>query len=70
MNVKGNGAFLISFCLLAFQTLADQISANLDKLKKILNERGRALGVKPKSAIPIEVPFGMLLPYLLTTSYI
>jgi hypothetical protein len=70
MNVKSNGAFLISFRLLAFQTLADQISVNLDKLKKILNERGRALGVKPKSAIPIEVPFGMLLPYSLTCNYI
>lgn len=67
MNVKINGAFLISFCLLAFQTLADQISASLDKLKKILNERGRALGVKPKSAIPIEVPFGKLLRSLLVT---
>ncbi|XP_024366464.1 uncharacterized protein [Physcomitrium patens] len=37
---------------------ANLISAHLDDLKKTLYERGKALGVKPKSAIPIEVSTG------------
>jgi len=41
-----------------FQNRANHVSANLDDLKKTLYERGRALGVKPKSAVPIEVSTG------------
>lgn len=43
-----------------FQNRANDLSAHLDELKKTLYERGRALGVRPKSAVPIEVSTGML----------
>lgn len=42
-----------------FQNRANDLSAHLDELKKTLYERGRALGVRPKSAVPIEVSTGM-----------
>jgi hypothetical protein len=41
-----------------FQSRANHLSASLDDLKKTLYERGRALGVKPKSAVPVEVSTG------------
>jgi hypothetical protein len=40
------------------ESRANHLSASLDDLKKTLYERGRALGVKPKSAVPIEVSTG------------
>ncbi len=43
---------------LGLQSRANHLSASLDDLKKTLYERGRALGVKPKSAVPIEVSTG------------
>jgi len=47
-----------SFSSWEFQNRANYLSATLDDLKKTLYERGRALGVKPKSAVPIEVSTG------------
>jgi hypothetical protein len=42
----------------SLENRANHLSATLDDLKKTLYERGRALGVKPKSAVPIEVSTG------------
>lgn len=42
----------------SLENRANDLSANLDELKKTLYERGRALGVRPKSAVPIEVSTG------------
>uniref|UniRef100_A0A7I4ANT8 Uncharacterized protein n=1 Tax=Physcomitrium patens TaxID=3218 RepID=A0A7I4ANT8_PHYPA len=42
----------------SLENRASLISAHLDDLKKVLYERSRALGVKPKSAVPIEVSTG------------
>lgn len=59
--------FFLFFLIFVFQNRANLISAHLDDLKKTLYERGKALGVKPKSAIPIEVSTGT---YFCSTCYL
>ncbi|CAK9270871.1 unnamed protein product [Sphagnum jensenii] len=40
------------------QTHIDSISQHLDDLRKLLNDRARRFGVRPKAPVPTDVPFG------------
>ncbi|CAM6050256.1 unnamed protein product [Sphagnum compactum] len=40
------------------QTHVDSISQHLDELRKLLNDRARRFGVRPKAPVPTDVPFG------------
>ncbi|CAM6027510.1 unnamed protein product [Sphagnum balticum] len=40
------------------QTQVDSISQHLDELRKLLNDRARRFGVRPKAPVPTDVPFG------------
>ncbi|CAK9220864.1 unnamed protein product [Sphagnum troendelagicum] len=40
------------------QTHIDSISQHLDDLRKLLNDRARRFGVRPKAPVPSDVPFG------------